>query len=426
LAELRPWQAEALTAWEGNARRGIIAAATGTGKTRLALEALKRIVSENGRSVIVVPTRVLQDQWLRELRNARVVPPRRIGTIGGINPDPNPDHLVIVAVIDSARTGVRSLVKHWNGLGLPTMLIVDECHWAGSEYNKGVFEGDALWRLGLSATPERGDDGFDEVLVPELGGIVYSYSLKEAMDDGVLADLQLVNLILDLTRGEVDEYQRLEQRINSVMSELSRKRPDLFVNQDWTASVAGAIKSEPLARRLSTLVGERRRMLARSSGRFVVVKNLLSAGHFQGRRTIVFNETIEQAEHVADLVREAGVSVAVDHSKMNPRDREANQTRFRGGGADCFVVVKAADEGLDVPDADQALITSGTMNPRQRIQRLGRVVRLGGLRPRAISLLARGTMEEEVVAGRDLELLGISRVRTLSASSTGLPALWEG
>ena len=78
----------------------------------------------------------------------------------------------------------------------------------------------------------------------------------------------------------------------------------------------------------------------------------------------------------------------VDHSKMDQRDRTASHTRFRGGGADCLVVVRAADEGLDVPDADQALITSGTLNPRQRIQRFGRVVRLGGQQPRALSLLA--------------------------------------
>ncbi len=425
MTELRPWQSEALAAWESNDRRGIVAAATGTGKTRLALEALRRVISDGGRAAIVVPTRVLQDQWLRELRAASIVPAKRIGTIGGLAPDPNPDHLVIVAVIDSARTGVRSLIKHWNGLSQPTMLVVDECHWAGSEYNKGVFEGDARWRLGLSATPERGDDGFDEVLVPQLGEVIYAYSLKDAMDEGVLADLQMVNLVIDLTRGELDEYQRLEQRISGLTSELLRKRPDLFINQDWTAAVAAAGKSDPLAKRLSGLVAERRRMLARSSGRFTIVKNLLKSSEFADRRTIVFNETIEQAEHVASLVREAGVSVAVDHSKMHQRDREANQSRFRGGGADCFVVVKAADEGLDVPDADQALIISGTLNPRQRIQRLGRVVRFGGRRPRAISLLARGTTEEQLVAGRDLELLGISRVRTISVSSVELPQLWD-
>ncbi len=424
MSDLRLWQSEALEAWESNGRRGIIAAATGTGKTRLAIEALRQVVADGGRAIIVVPTRILQDQWLRELRSAHVVPARRIGTIGGSAPDPNPDHLMIVAVIDSARTGSRSLMKHWNGLGTPTLLVVDECHWAGSEYNRGVFEGDARWRLGLSATPERGDDGFDEVLEPELGGIVYRYSLKDAMDDGVLADLRMLNLIIDLSRSELDEYQRLERRLDQLKSDLARTKPELFVHEDWTAEVAVAAKNDPLAKRLTTLVGERRRMLARSSGRFTMVKSLLEAGEFSDRKTIVFNETIEQAEHVADLARQAAVSVVVDHSKMSQRDRQASQDRFRGGGADCLVVVKAADEGLDVPDADQALITSGTLNPRQRVQRIGRVVRVGGKRPRAISLLARGTTEELLVAGRDLELLGVERVRTISVAGGELPPLW--
>jgi len=64
------------------------------------------------------------------------------------------------------------------------------------------------------------------------------------------------------------------------------------------------------------------------------------------------------------------------------------------------------------------------LNPRQRIQRLGRVVRLGGQQPRAISLLAKGTPEELVVAGRDLELLGINRVRTMPLAQGSLPNLW--
>lgn len=425
MSDLRRWQSEALAAWEANGRRGIVAAATGTGKTRLAIEILRRTASEGARAIIVVPTRVLQDQWLRELRSARVVPVRRLGTIGGPAPSPNPDHLVIVAVIDSARTGGRNLIKHWNLLGLPTMLVVDECHWAGSAYNRGLFEGDARWRLGLSATPERGDDGFDEVLVPELGGIVYRYSLKDAMDDGVLADLRLVNILVDLTGGELSEYTQLEQRIGRIKSDLALKHPEFFAHQDWTADIARVAKSDPLAKRLSTLIGERRRMLARSSRRFYVMKRLLAAGTFVGRRTIVFNETIEQAEHVADLVRESGVSAVVDHSKMSQRDRNLSYSRFRGMGADCLIVVRTADEGLDVPDADQAIITSGTLNPRQRIQRLGRVVRLGGRRPRAVSLLARGTPEEHVVAGRDLELLGVSRVRTASTVNGELPALWD-
>jgi superfamily II DNA or RNA helicase len=425
VSELRDWQREALAAWEDNGRWGIVAAATGTGKTRLAIETLRRTASDGARATVVVPTRVLQDQWVRELRTARVVPARRIGTIGGPAPDPSPDHLIIVAVIDSARMGGRSLVKHWNALGLPTMLVVDECHWAGSEYNRGIFEGDAKWRLGLSATPERGDDGFDEVLEPELGGIIYRYSLKDAMDDGVLAELRLVNLLIDLSRSELSEYRALEGRIDKLHMDLEHRHPELFEHADWTAAVAMAGKVDSLAKRLNTLISERRRMLAKSSGRFAMVRRLIEAGELSERKTIVFNETIEQAEHVADLARRGGVSVVVDHSKMNPRDRKSSHSRFRSGGAECLVVVRAADEGLDVPDADQALITSGTLNPRQRTQRLGRVVRLGGKPPRAISLLAKGTPEETLVAGRDLELLGLTRVRTFAVSTgRALPPLW--
>lgn len=424
MAELRQWQHAALQAWERNGRRGIIAAATGTGKTRLAIEAIRRTAADGARTVVVVPTRLLQEQWIREIRAARVVSSRRIGTIGGPNPDPNPDHLVIVAVMDSARGGGRNLVNHWNGLGLPTMLVVDECHWAGSHHNRGVFDGAALWRLGLSATPERGDDGFDAVLGPELGGIVHRYSLRDAMDDGVLADLRLVNLLVDLTASESQEYRGIEQRIARVEAQLRSRRPDLFTNPDWTAAVAAASSTEPLAKRLTALTSERRRMLTRSSGRFVIVKQLLDAGLFAGRRTIVFNETIDQAERVADLARQAGVIIAVDHSKMVQQARTAGRDRFRSGAAQCLIVVRASDEGLDVPDADQALIVSGTMNPRQRIQRLGRIVRHGGLPPRALSILARGTPEADVVAGRDLELLGLSRVRTIAASSKGLTQPW--
>ena len=413
MLQLRAWQVGALAAWEQAARRGIVAAATGTGKTRLAIEVLRIALANGARAIVVVPTRLLQDQWLRELRVARLAG-RRIGTIGGFAPNPSPDDLIIVAVMDSARTGARNLIRHWNAAGLPTLLIVDECHWAGSDHNKGVFEGDASWRLGLSATPERGDDGFDDVLVPALGPVVYRYSLKDAMDDGVLGDLLLVNLIIDLSQFERNEYDSLQARLNALKNRVADKHPELFVHQDWTGAIAAAAPGNVLAKRLNALVGERRRLLAKSSSRLSALRVLIDDGLLDGRRSILFNETIDQAEDVADMARGSGARVAIDHSGLRPSDREAAHRRFRSGAAESLVVVRTADEGVDVPAADQAIIVSGTTNPRQRVQRLGRVVRLGGLRPRAVSLLAHGTLEETVVGSRDLELLGLGRVLTKS------------
>ena len=187
-------------------------------------------------------------------------------------------------------------MKHWNSIGLPTMLVVDECHWAGSEYNRGVFEGDARWRLGLSATPERGDDGYDEVLVPELGGIVYRYSLKDAMDDGVLADFRLVNLLVDLTRSELSEYNGSSSGSAGSNRTSARSVPNSSRTglDGWCRTRRPRTTPWPRASRLSSVsaAGCWREAL----GRFVMVKRLLEAGEFAGRRTIVFNETIEQAE----------------------------------------------------------------------------------------------------------------------------------
>lgn len=409
VSELRAWQVDALARWRVNGHRGIVAAATGTGKTRMAIEAIREVLAAGGRAIVVVPTRTLQHQWIRGLRSARIAG-RRLGTIGGTNPDPNPDHLILVAVIDSARNGARNLMRHWASSGLKTLLVVDECHWAGSDYNRGVFEGDASWRLGLSATPERGDDGFDDVLVPMLGPVVYRYALRDAMDDGVLSHLRSVNLLVDLSRMEQREYERVEGAVSSLRLQLRESHPQLFNSSDWTAAVAQAASKIPMANRLNALVKERRRLLANSSGRLTIIERLVAQGILHGRRSIVFNETIDQAERVAEIVGRLDEKFSIDHSRMGPREREVNLDAFRAGATSTLIVVRTADEGLDIPDADQAIIVSGTMNPRQRIQRLGRVVRLGGVSPRAISLLARGTVEETVVAQHDRELLGLERV----------------
>lgn len=420
---MRQWQSEALQTWANSGHRGIVAAATGTGKTRLALHAIREATDRNQRIIVVVPTRVLQDQWVRELRRFGLG--RRLALIGGADPSPSPDAPVTVAVIDSARTGAKSLIRHWADAGLETFLIVDECHWAGSQANRALFDAPTTWALGLSATPERGDDGLDEVLVPSLGPVIYTYSLRQAMDDGVLSELQLVNLIVELSAFERGEYSALCRRVDAAEQELRRRRPDLFENEDWGGAVAAAGEGDALAKRLAGLIAERRRLLAKSAVRLAIFRSLVSGGLLTGRRTIVFNESIDQAKQVASLITEAGLRVVEDNSRIAKVDRQSAHERFRSGSAEALVAVRTVDEGVDVPDADQCVILSGTMNARQRIQRLGRVVRLGGLAPRAVSLLAAGTIEEQHIAGRDLELLGQARVRTVRVTREQLPSVTE-
>ena len=385
---LRPWQVAALVEWHSAGRRGIVAAATGTGKTRVAVQALAELTPD-WVGVIVVPTKALQAQWVDVLTRQLQIHPRKIGTLGGDAPDFDFGRPYVVAVLNSARERLPAIVDHWRQAKTRTLLVVDECHRVGAPETAA-----ALWStsydaaLGLSATPERGDDGLDDVLSPSIGPVIYRYSQRAALADGVLSPLVAVNLYLDLTDLEMGEYREFEIRIQRQVS-------------------AGMSATDPAIQRLRTL---QQSVSRRATGRHVALRSLVHAGLLHDRRTLLFHETIDQAEVTSGTLSDAGIRYAVEHSKLNGDVRSAALRRFASGSVDALVTVRALDEGIDVPAANTAVIVSGTMNPRQRIQRAGRIVRPSGDAALLVSLLARGTAEEIEVGGRDAALFGNSRV----------------
>lgn len=394
---LRPWQISALDAWESSDRRAIIAAATGTGKTRLALAAMGE-VSPDWRSVVVVPTKSLQNQWISEITSQLRIRPDDVGTMGGSSPNIRVDHRVVVAVLNSARTRLPGLVDHWRSEGSETFLVVDECHWVGARSTATeLFSCEYGATLGLSATPERGDDGMDDFLIPNLGDVAYRYPLRTALDDGLLSPLLAANVYIDLSEIEQHEYQDLEQQL--------------------LAATARGDDSQ-----IARIVDKQRSVLRQAGGRTVALEALAAGGAFSGRRAILFHETIDQAERSADALSRVGVKHAVEHSKLSSDARAAALRRFETGSVDALVTVRALDEGIDVPAANLAVIVSGTMNPRQRIQRVGRVVRPSGGHALVITLLAQGTAEEQVVGANDSILFGRERVLDIRKWNSGDPA----
>lgn len=195
-------------------RRGVVEAATGTGKTLVALGAIEELRRERGsylRVVIVVPSKVLASQWRRELEHTLNVPPHVIGeqhsdVVTEFDPD---RHLVLLTVVNTARANLRRVLGGWRRHNLTSLLIVDECHRSGSEFNARIFDGAYDFSLGLSATPERDDGGHLRHVYPGLGSPVYRYPLLDALDDGVLAPLRSVNLYVDFDRAERDRWSGL-------------------------------------------------------------------------------------------------------------------------------------------------------------------------------------------------------------------------
>lgn len=415
--ELRTWQVRALEARSQAGHRGVIDAATGTGKSLVAIAAIEefaRVHDTRARIVVVVSSLPMAQQWCSQLVQALGVPQDEITEWHSNAPKPSgaPCRLV-VAVIDSARERVPDMIRAWDGEGCATLLVVDECHRAGSAVNRKVFDAPVDWSLGLTATPDR-EDGDETIVYDGLGAVCFSYSLLEALDDGVLAPITSVNLYVDLSDTEQRDYDELTASLDSALRVLALESStaglDVRLNLNEIRELA--TEGRGSAQRVLTLVGKRADLVRHAANRRECVMSIADWLATTQHNAIVFHESIDSAEQSHEAFRSVGLPTVLDHSKLSGDERQQSAAAFREGSARVWVVVKSIDEGVDVPDASCALIASCSGTERQRIQRFGRILRQReGKHALAISVLVRGTPEERRVGCRDAELLGQARIR---------------
>jgi superfamily II DNA or RNA helicase len=346
----REWQIEALKRWRDNKRRGIVRVVTGGGKTLFALQcALDAMAEYPGlRVAIVVPSVALLDQWYVDLQEELGATPDEIHVVHS-GATPNPGARFYLAVINTART---------RGVGLPSnmpgMLVVDECHRAGADQSREALNGSFVATLGLSATPEREyDEALTDVLIPRLGKIIFEYSYVEAASDRVITPFSLVNIEAPLTGEEHDQYEKLTRQVSIA----------------WRAFKEGRVDET----RVKILL-RRRALLSAKARRRVPVAVSLADAH-RGARIVIFHEGIAEAEEIARLLRERNHNVTLYHSKIASAMRRDNLRLFRRGQFQILVSCRALDEGVNVPETEIGIIASSTASTRQRIQRLGRVLR---------------------------------------------------
>lgn len=330
--------------------RGIVSVVTGAGKTVFAfmcMEEFRRRISD-GRIWVVVPTLSLLDQWYAALQDEFGVPETEIGIFSGEehSSEYRPTNIAVLNTASKLLPSLQSDVRQF--------LVVDECHRAATpEFSKALAVQHAA-SLGLSATPERQyDDGLARYLEPALGSIVFRYDYGEAYSDGILSEFDLMNVRVPLSADEQGKYD-----------ELTRK----------AAGLARRREESPGAERAFERVLQRRATISNSAAARVPVAVRLMDGH-RGARTLVFSERIADSERVARLLAARGHRVTSYHSGIGPDVRRSNLMLFRRGYKDVIVACRALDEGIDVPDACVAILASGSASRRQRIQRLGRVLR---------------------------------------------------
>jgi superfamily II DNA or RNA helicase len=381
------------------------------------MEELHREYGDRLRVAIIVPTRILARQWRDELRANLGIPPRWIGEQHtDARVERNSSHPILVAVVNSARTRLATVMDGRRRSNCVAFLVVDECHRAGSEYNSKIFEGHYDFSLGLSATPEREDKGHEEYVYPGLGHPVYRYPLRRALDDDVVAPVTSIDLYVDFSTHEQSQWLLLKDQIGDSFRTLKHSHPDLaLVPPELLLKEISRLaeRHEPAAMRLQKLLAERRALLANAQARGHCLKAILQWLARTRHRALVFHETIAAAEESHAYLRsDLNVRAELDHSKLQSDERVRAAHSFRTNNSQVLVAVRALDEGVDVPDATVAVIAAGSRSPRQRIQRFGRVLRRAeGKHAFVISVLVRGTPEESAVGGRDAGLIGASRVR---------------
>jgi DNA phosphorothioation system restriction enzyme len=379
---LRPYQEEAIQKWFEAGCRGILEMATGAGKTLTALNAINRL-ADRGPLVVIIscPYVNLAEQWVRELQNAGI--PRPIKAFGGVDRWRDSLQAGMTAIQFGHRKFLPIVVVNRTFLGdsfqkllcpdrVPHLLVADEMHNLGAENLRNRLHPGIQYRLGLSATPERHmDDEGTQALTDYFGKAVFTYDLAQAIRDRNLCPYYYHPILVDLSDDESLEYQELSTQIGQLMA-----------RQD---------KKDPLSQGIKMLLLKRARLMASAEGKIPALRRVLhdlkEEGHPVSRALFYCGDgqvddpsdddrMMRQMDAVTKLVgSEAGLRVArFSHSESMAR-REQLLSEVKSNRLDGLVAIRCLDEGIDLPDIRMGFILASSTNPRQFIQRRGRLLR---------------------------------------------------
>lgn len=428
------WQDKALNKWLQSGKRGMIEAVTGSGKTHVGMEALAELYTNDKTlsTLIIVPTIPLLEQWYDKLKER--FPDERVGRIGGgyrevykIPP------LAYVMTIHSALRNIKELFRHcWDSTlqhRYKCFLIADECHhyidapvW--SKIVKSPFNWD--YTLGLSAT-------IAPFEAHGLGQIITTYSFKDAYQDGLVPAFNLINMGVPLTLQEKSDYLDLSDHISELFKKVLEVYSDEIGNlpDSWIfkrlQQLMGKIGEgrEPLIEKLFLTLFKRAEIYYMAQHKIDLAEYTVRELVEQKKKIFVFFERISAADYVNDNIALRAGKKLIDkikensdlwcktyHSQMDKNERKQILEEFWCRESGALIVCRSLDEGVDVPDADGAILAASTKSARQRIQRIGRVLRRGDgkKKPIIITLFAKGTGDEGVTSEDHREFSGVATI----------------
>ena len=361
----KPLQMNAVNAWMNANRRGILAMATGSGKTIAALAAASRL--PNLQFILIgAPTRELVKQWTKELtyRTTYAFPVEAIGDsrrwrellfrkLRLINNEAMSSERLPTILVGTygelSKTAIEELIRDAGGLPSESLLIADEVHATGSGIFRRILREDFPYRLGLSATPLRAhDEEGTETVLDYFGGIVYEFGLDEAIKTGILCEYDYHVYVTELDATEHEKYRQLTAKI---------------------ARHGNASDGEN--QRMNQLLIQRARIIKATGSKLDIIDRITTDHPLQ--QALIYCADISQATGISSRLARRGPRVA-RYSSLE-KNRPELLDRLASGHLDALVAVKCLDEGVDIPAVGQGIILASDASPRQFIQRRGRILR---------------------------------------------------
>ena len=369
-------QLEALEAWKKAQRQGVIVLPTGSGKTYLAQLAMS---STPRSTLIVVPTLDLMHQWYAELEAC--FDNIELGLLGGGSSDRTS---VLISTYHSAAIYAQSLGSYYG------FLIFDECHHLPTDFFRVIAEESiAPYRLGLTATPERGD-GSHQQLEQLIGEVVYRKSPQE-LSGNTLASYQVKPIKVELSAEEKQEYQKAIETRNAFL-----RKNNIYLSglKGWELFVKASASSQQGRRAM--LAHRRAKEIALGTSAKLRVLTKLIQEHYPDKILIFTNDNA-----TVYRISQEYLIPAITH-QTPVKERHLILTKYKTGEYKAIVASHVLNEGVDVPSAKIAIIISGTASNREYIQRLGRILRKGDGEKLAIlyEIIAQDTNEEKIANKR--------------------------
>ena len=366
---LRPHQVAAILEWEQRGRRGILQHATGSGKTFTAICALRESLSRQEVPLVLVPSELLLEQWSRELANELSDLQPQILKCGAGNTKWREDRLLAPwtragsdrarIVLSTMQTAVSTEFVKEIRQGSHVFVVADEVHRTGSPSLARILDFESGPRMGLSATPERaGDDAGTARIFDYFQGVVPPpFTLRDAIEAGTLTPyVYHVHTVL-LTESEQEDWDDLTRRIRQLVA---RAASSDHRNGDADFQI-------------KRLLIDRSRIQKQAAGKAGMAARIVTKNFHGGDRWLVYCDDLEQVRSDRAELSNAGLASTEYHSTMEG-DKEQTIRLFEANGG-VMVSIKCLDEGVDIPSVSHALILASSRNPREYVQRRGRVLR---------------------------------------------------